>query len=98
MSRDTETPRPEICVNVITMIKCLLPGTATTNTSETGSVIPRSTALLLAVFIALSRRPVSATFALALGPTGGSRSSWTDGLFVGGRDDFFREVQPGRTR
>lgn len=99
MRPDAETSRPKICVNVKTMIKYLLPGTATTNTGVSGSVIIRSTALLLAVLIALSW-PVdpSAALAIALRSAGGrSRSRLTDDLFMGSRDDFSRKVQPNQS-
>lgn len=86
--------RSEICVNVTTVIKYLLPGGTTTDTGEAGSEIPRST-LLLSVLIALSRL-VAATFAIALrsARAAGGWPSWTDGLFMGGWDNFSRKVQP----
>lgn len=84
-----------MCVNVTTMIRCLLPGGTATNTGVLGPETVRS-ALLLTVLVALSW-PETAAIAIALRTAGGSGPRLADGLFVGGRDDFGWEVQPGRT-
>ena len=90
--------RPEICVNVTTMTKYLLPGSAATNTGVLGPEIIGSTTLLLTIFVTLASWPVNTALAVALGPAGRGRSRWTDDLFVGGGDNFTWEIQPYRTR
>lgn len=83
----------ETCVNVTTMILYLLPGSATTNTGETWPVVIGSAALLLAIVITVSSRPVRTTLAIALSSTtAGCRSRWAGWLFMGGRDDFSGQV------
>ena len=85
---------PEICVNVTTVIKYLLPGSAPTDPAPLGPETFRSTFLLLAtVVIAISSWPETATFAITLGSASRtSRSGRTGGLFVGGRDNFSWKV------
>ena len=92
----TETARPKAYVDVTTVIKYLLPGSTTTNTGVLGPEVIRST-LFLAVFVTFASWPVNT--ALAVARASASRSCWPlwpGGLFVGGRDDFSREVQPDR--
>ena len=97
-TRVTEMARPEICVNVTTVIKYLLPGSATTDTGVLGPEALRSTTLLLAVFVTLASRPKSTTLTITLrSASGGGWSRWADGLFVSGGDDFSWEMQPDRT-
>jgi len=80
-------------VNVTTVIKYLLPGSATTDTSVLGLVTLRSTTLLLAVFITVAPWwSIGTTLAIALRSASGGRPSWADDLFVGGRDNFSWEV------
>jgi hypothetical protein len=80
-------------VNVTTVIKYLIPGSATTNAGEFGPVALRRTVLLLAtVLIAISSWPETATLAIALRTAGGGWPSRADGFFMGGRDDFSWEV------
>jgi hypothetical protein len=86
-------------VNVTTVIKYLLPGSATTNAGVLGPETLGGTALLLAVLITLaSWWPVGTALTIALRPTSRGRPGWASGLFVGGRDNFSWEVQPNRTR
>jgi len=94
----TETARPQTYVNVTTVITYLLPGSATTDTREMRPVVVRSI-LFLAVFVTVaSWRPVTTDLAIALRSTSrGCWPSWAGDLFVGGRDNFGREVQPDRT-
>ena len=95
--RLAETVRPEICVNVTTVIKYLLPGSATANTGVLGSETLGSATFLLTVLIALSWRPVGTAIAITLRSTGGGWPGCADGPFVGGRDNLTREIQPNRT-
>ena len=94
---ESERARHEICVNVTTLIKYLLPGSATTNTGVLRPETLGSATLLLAVFVTLASWPVTSTLAIARRPARGGRSSWTDCLFMCGRDNFSWEVQPDRT-
>ena len=82
-------------MNVTTVIKYLLPGSATTNAGA-GVLGPETlrSALLLTVLITLSW-PVATTLTIPLWSTSGrSRPSWADYPLVGGRDNFGREMQP----
>lgn len=84
-------------MNVTTVIKYLFSGSATTDAGVLGPVTLGSAALLLAVLITVAPWwPVATTITITLGSTSGSRPSWPDDLFVGGRDDFSWEVQPNR--
>ena len=84
-------------MNVTTVIKYLLPGAATTNTTIAGPEIVRST-FLLAVLITFPWWPVNATLALTLtSASARGWSRWADDFFMGGRDDFGWEVEPGET-
>ena len=91
--RVAKTLRPEICVNVTTVIKYLLPGSATANAGVLRPKSLRSTIILLAaVIVTIASRPETATLAITLRPAGGGWPRWTDGLFVCGRDNFSWEV------
>jgi len=80
-------------VNVTTVVKCLVPGSTTTDAGVLGPVTLRSPALLLTVFITVaSWWSVGTTLTIALRSASGGRPRWTDGLFVGGRDNFSWEV------
>lgn len=95
--RAGETTQHEISVNVTTMIKYLLPGTATTNTSVLRPETLGST-LLLAVFVTIVPSSVTTAVAVALRSANGSWPSRASSLFVGCGDNFSREVQPDRAR
>jgi len=75
------------------MIKYLLPGTATTNTSVLRPETLGST-LLLAVFVTIVPSSVTTAVAVTLRSANRSWPSRASSLFVGCRDNFSREVQP----
>ena len=92
------TTRGEICVNVTTVIKYLLPGSATTDTSVLGPETLRSTALLLSVLVTVAPWwSIGTTLTIALRSASWGWSRWADGLFVGRGDNFSWEMQPNRT-
>ena len=91
------TPKPEICVNVTTMIKCLLPGTTTADAPAAvmGSKFIRSASILLPILIALS--PGTAALTIARRSASGNWSRRAGRFFMRRRDNFTRKVEPGNT-
>ena len=80
-------------MDVTTVIKYLIPGSAATDTSVLGPETLRSTTLLLAVFITITPWwSIGTTFTIALRSASWGRPSRADDLFVGGGDDFGWEV------
>jgi len=85
--------KPEMCVNVTTVITYLLPGSPTTNAGVLGPETLGG-ALLLTVFITFASWPEATALAFALSWTTGGCPRLTNGLFVGRRDNFSRKMQP----